>query len=491
MEPSRRAVLKGGALGAAAAGLVPSALARAPQKESYEEHLFLLDRATWGYTTQGMAELRSMGWEDWLEWQLDWENIDDSVADGLLANVCPTSVMTPWEIYQSFSDLPTVTIQMAQLTYPLYGWYTRRQLFYRMAEFWSNVLNTYVGMTGQEWLWGPYTAGLKPHALGNFRDLLQASAEGASMLFYLNQDQSDKDSPIQNYARELLELHTFGLSNDPSNPTYNETDMLEAARILTGWTFQPNGNGSFGDFHFDDNNHDFTPKRFQGVDYPSTGGPGKAEGDDLLTQLAGEYKTALHIAKRLIGHFITDHPPQAYIDGVAGAFHSSGGDIKATVRALFRKGIYLLPDTKKARRPLYLATALARATGGVMNGPGIVGHVQSMGYNPSHRATPDGFPTENEEWYDNLHPRLVFTAHAAHGGAGIKIADTKLDAMFPGPAGRYAAQANRSLAGGALPTSEVAQIQTALNAIDPALFDVRRDAIALVFASPTYQFHLA
>ena len=485
--PTRRTVLKGGVATAAVAGAAPAV--HAASSAIPAEHLFLLDRATWGFHPETVEEIRRLGWEEWIEYQLDWESIDDTAAEGALGSAVPTINMSPYQIWLTFQNFPYIAAQYAAITYPLRGWWSQRQLYTRMCEFWTNVFNTYVGMTNQEWLWTPYNEKLVPHALGNFRDLLQASAEGASMLFYLNQDQSDKDFPIENYARELLELHTLGLSDDPSAPTYNETDMLEAARILTGWRFDDSFTATYGDFVFDAAKHDTTPKRFLGVDYPSTGGPGKPEGDDLLQQLTDDPNTAVHIAKRMIGHFIMDDPPKAYVDSVAEAFHKSGGDIKQTVRALFRKSIYHLPERTKARRPLYLMTAFLRSVGPNLHGPGLAAHITKMGHAPSGRSTPDGYPTDSAEWYENLHPRVEWLALATHIGSGVKLSDQRLDELFEGTA-NLAAQANRLFAGGAMSDYEVARIQLALDNL-PAHVDPRRDAIALTFSAPTYQFLLA
>ncbi len=492
--PTRRAVLRTGALSAAAASLTTGRALADPFPQIKGPYLFLLDRATFGLESEMLTEINRRGWEGWLDWQLDPASIDDSAADAIIQSTLPSLSMTPWEIVQAYSANPGLPPIEAELAPIFRGYYSRRQLFYRICDFWSNVFSTFVLMGGQEWFYSPYhQARICANAMGNFRDLLQVSAEGASMLFYLNQDASSKTNPIENYARELLELHTLGLSDNPATPTYTEADVVAVAEILTGWGFKKTADSSLGDFEFRDSDHKKGKKYFLGVEYPSVSGPGKAEGDDLLDQICGNPNTAKHIAKRAIEYFVADDPPKWYLNQVADAFYQSGLDIPTLMRAVFDRSIYTRLGKKKRakmRRPLFLVTGFLRATKPAIVSGEFIGMLTAMGNLPGTHPAPDGFPTENEAWIPGIQPRLAFADAAVNQLAGFDLSDAMLDTLFDQSGFSIAQQADWIIAGGALPFSEVVRIEQHLASL-PAGVDPRREALSLALSSPTYQFLLA
>lgn len=204
----------------------------------------------------------------------------------------------------------------------------------RMTEFWFNHLNVFSGKGPVRPFVGSYVLDvIRPHALGKYEDMLLASAKHPAMLFYLDQAQSVAQGSTghrgnasglnENYARELLELHTLG-----ANAGYSQTDVNQLARILTGWTVAPNRADGF---RFSPQAHDYGEKRLLGVVFY---GEGLQEGEQAIRMLARHPATARRIAQRLASFFVSDNPPPALVDALARSFLDSGGDIPSTLRTL-------------------------------------------------------------------------------------------------------------------------------------------------------------
>ena len=187
--------------------------------------------------------------------------------------------------------------------------YSRRQLQERMVEFWSDHFNIYA-FKGQ----GPQFKvvddheTIRAHALGKFRDLLGASARSAAMLGYLDNTSNRKGVPNENYARELMELHTLGVHGG-----YTQRDVKEVARCLTGWTTEKHWHR--GRFLFDPDAHDNGAKQVLGLTIAPGGGV--TDGERVLDMLAGHPSTARHLARKLCVHFLGD-APDAWVSRLAG-----------------------------------------------------------------------------------------------------------------------------------------------------------------------------
>ena len=244
---SRRTVLKGGAAGAALLGL--SAAPRASvSSASLDPQLFLLDRLTYGLNQDLLGEIQTRGYTGFLNWQLAPKLIDDSAAESIVTGVefgyplwfdqnsgnpnpaKMTNVLnkTPSELFLQFPEETsgTTPLTMSVLAVMLRAIYSRRQLFYVMTDFWQNVHNVFIGQERQHALWMPFQENvIYPNALGNYADMVKASARHSSMMLYLDQFKSKQSDPVENYARELMELHTLGLKDGVS--IYDETDVEE------------------------------------------------------------------------------------------------------------------------------------------------------------------------------------------------------------------------------------------------------------------------
>lgn len=255
---------------------------------------------------------------------------------------------------------------------------SKKQLQEVLVDFWSNHFNEDVKK-------GPVAAlkvpderfVIRPNLNGSFRTLLGATAKSPAMLWYLDNAMSTVEKPQmegkrkgginENYARELMELHTLGVDGG-----YTQQDVQEVARCLTGWGL----NRATGEFRFNPREHDNGPKRVLGVEIPAGGGI--KDGEQVLDILAAHPSTAKFLAKKLCMRFVSDEPPASLLNKVAAAFTASQGDLTATYRALFLAPEFLAQGAYRAKikSPLEFVVSSVRALGGT--------------YSPPNAATPMG-----------------------------------------------------------------------------------------------------
>jgi uncharacterized protein (DUF1800 family) len=274
-------------------------------------------------------------------------------------------------------------------------------LLARMTEFWFNHLNVFSGKGPVRPFVGHYVINvIRPHALGKFEDLLLASARHPAMLFYLDQAQSVADGSQghrgharglnENYARELLELHTLGVDNG-----YSQADVRELARILTGWTVAPHSDDGF---RFNPQMHDRGEKRFLGKMFSDRG---VQEGEDVVRLLARHPATARRIANRMATFFVSDQPSQALVDKLARTFSQSQGDIRSTLRALISSAEFWAADQSLFKTPYDFACSALAALGGVGNPRQTASALAFLAQagQPVHGwQTPDGYKTDKATW---------------------------------------------------------------------------------------------
>jgi uncharacterized protein (DUF1800 family) len=218
------------------------------------------------------------------------------------------------------------------------------------------------------------------------------------MLFYLDNFFNLASAPNENYARELMELHTLGVDGG-----YSETDVKEVARCFTGWSirFPDDVSGDYGSFVFVPVVHDDSAKTVLGN--AIQGGGGQTDGEQVLDILAAHPSTGQFIATKLCRRFISDTPRQATIDAVAAAFTQSSGDIKTTLRALFASEEFRNSADLKFCRPAEYLSGLVRALAPDTPYPTDNGllffFAQSiLGQLPFYWATPDGYPDKKSYW---------------------------------------------------------------------------------------------
>jgi uncharacterized protein (DUF1800 family) len=258
---------------------------------------------------------------------------------------------------------------------------------------------------------------IRPNALGKFRTLLGSVARSPAMMYYLDNYVSRIDSINENYARELLELHTLGADGG-----YTQQDVIEVARAFTGWTIDglprtPNGFGRVY-FKYAGSMHDTAAKTVLG--HRLAPGRGRQDGEDVLDILARHPSTAHFIAFKLARRLVSDEPPPALVDRAAETFTRTDGDIAEVVRTIVFSREFFSRDAfrSKVRTPFEFLVATMRALDISTDARGAAARTLAEFGQPVYgRATPDGWPDYNEAWINSgaILKRVFFSADLLEG----------------------------------------------------------------------------
>jgi uncharacterized protein (DUF1800 family) len=353
----------------------------------------LLRRATFGPTPETLGEATMLHLEGWLEWQLAPQTIDDTFTDGLMARY-PLLGLSSAQLQNQLDDGSYDAMnELVRATIARQVW-SRRQLQEVMVDFWSNHFNV---TTPSGSVWDLKTTEdrevIRPNALGNFSDLLMASAKSPAMLRYLNNDRSRGDRTNENYGRELLELHTVGVDGG-----YTEADVLNSAYIMTGFSIADDGSFLYRpDYHYTG------PVTVLGFSSANAAEDGLAVGEEYLRYLATHPATANYLATKLAIRFVADEPPASLIATLAQTYLDNGTAIAPVLRALFTSPEFWNSLGAKVRRPLEDVVASTRVLG-VQPGDGTDGiqslyyQARELGMAPLGWNPPDGYPDVASEW---------------------------------------------------------------------------------------------
>jgi uncharacterized protein (DUF1800 family) len=288
-----------------------------------------------------------------------------------------------------------------------------------MADFWFNHFNVFGGKQIEAALLPEYeTRSLRPNALGNFADLLEATARSPAMLIYLDNWRSRRGGLNENYARELLELHTLGVAGG-----YTQRDIIEVARCFTGWTVEePQQDPRFV---FRPRMHDFGPKLVLGqVIAP---GGGEEDGEKVLRILAGHPSTARFIAGKLARRFVSDDPPEALVERLATTYQRTQGDIRSMLRTIFESPEFWSRRALRAkvRSPLELVAGAVRALDASVSDPLALSRAVARIGEPLYAAQPPtGYGDTAQAWLSSgaLLARIDFGLQLANGQVqGVKV----------------------------------------------------------------------
>ncbi len=394
-----------------------------------------LSRLTYGARPDDAKKVRSIGLERWIAQQLSPERLDDRRADSIVATYrslgTPTSRIVALfrdarsqqqqqqrdtgamraadpgmdsrrELQQTYTEVASAKLARAVVS--------ERQLYEQMVDFWENHFSVFSGK-GQTRLYIPaYDRDvIRPRALGRFRDLLGAVASSPAMLFYLDNAQSVADSSHrtlagvrrlglrrggrglnENYARELMELHTLGVDGG-----YTQDDVVEVARALTGWTIDQGE----GVFVFRPAAHDADEKMVLGTRLKA--GRGIEDGEQVLDILARHPSTARHITRKLVIRFVSDSAPPALVDRCAAEFARTEGGIRQTLQCVVTSPEFFTAAAYRAKvkTPFELVASAFRATGATPDRtPRAAQIVARLGQPIFGRQTPDGWPENAGEW---------------------------------------------------------------------------------------------
>ena len=330
---------------------------------------------------------------------------------------------------------PQMVVTELQRAKLLRAVYSERQLYELMVDFWENHFSIFSNKDDDRYLLTGYDREtIRPFAMGRFRDLLGATAHSPAMLFYLDNWRSSvprpyaatKDKPAgvdgglnENYARELMELHTLGVDGG-----YTQKDVQEIARCFTGWTIQkPNEQGLF---LYRPGLHDDGEKIVLGHKILPGGGP--ADGERVLDILATHPATARFIATKLARRFISDEPPPSVIDRAAAMFLKTDGSIRETLRAIVTSPEFFSTTTYRAkmRSPFEYVAAAMRALNAETDGDRpVLDAIGRMGQPVFGRITPDGYADRADQWLSS--GAMIARFNFASALATNKIKGTKID----------------------------------------------------------------
>jgi uncharacterized protein (DUF1800 family) len=297
--------------------------------------------------------------------------------------------------------------------------YSQRQLYELVVDFWNNHFNIFAAKGADRWLTTAYDRDtIRPNALGKFRDLLLETAKSPAMLFYLDNWLSvSPNGPVgrlpanvrrrglnENYAREIMELHTLGVDGG-----YTQQDVREVARCFTGWTLlRPRGDS---EFHFEPRLHDNGAKTVLGTRIAAGGG--MEDGVKVIDLLSRHPSTAKFIATKLARRFVADEPPVSLINRTAEAFRQSDGDIRAVVRTILESPEFYAPEAyqAKTKKPLeYVASALRITNADTKVTHQLVRYLGRMGEPLFLAQPPTGYSDVGTSWIsaDMLLTRMNF-----------------------------------------------------------------------------------
>jgi len=401
----------------------------------------VLDHLTFGATAASIAEFNALGANDdarlnaFLDQQLNPAAINDSAVDSRLAAAGYTTLGK--SLAQLWADHvaadPAYDVRMrpaseAQRSALVRAVHSRRQLLEVVSGFWHDHFNVTVTDFSAGPVYVHYQRDvIRANALGNFRTMLEAVAQSTAMMYYLDNLSNTRSGPNENFARELMELHTLGAENylgfmdpfqvppcpeDPAYPIgYTDNDVYETASAFTGWSVK-NGHWQYptendGTFVYRSAWHDAGPKYVLGkYVYPEQ--PAMKDGRDILDRLASHPRVAKFICKKLIRKFVTDRPGQALIDSAAAVFRANWqqpDQIAKTLRHILTSDAFKNSWGMKNRRPLELAIGALRALGtswtpavGDAKTDELFWRLGPTGHLPYEWPAPNGYPDTGLAW---------------------------------------------------------------------------------------------
>jgi uncharacterized protein (DUF1800 family) len=527
----------GGERPAAAAPATPPAAAPAAAVDGDRRIVHSLSRLSYGPRPGDLERVRAMGVSAWIDRQLRPRTIDDSATERALAEL-PTLNMPIHELLREFPRPdPKIRAQIASgemsrqemlERYPMDKRPVRialelqaakvvravtseRQLEEVMVDFWFNHFNVFAGKGDVRWYVSAYEReAIRPYAMGRFPDLVRATAHHPAMLFYLDNwasarpdftvlagpNRGRKAGLNENYARELMELHTLGVDGG-----YTQKDVTEVARAFTGWTIdRPQTDGRFV---FRPRMHDTGEKLVLGHRIPAGGG--RDDGERVIEVLVRHPATARFVATKLVRRFVSDTPPPALVTRVAGTYTSTAGDIPSMLRTIFESPEFFSEEAYRAKikKPFEFVASAVRALGGHTDAQGAMALARASAEigEPLYQAQPPtGYADRSEAWVNAgaLLARMNFALGLASGRyphVSIELAPLVAGADPHSPAAvldRLLATIVADQAGAqtrAVLTAQLTEPQiTRLSPDDrgPANTDVAKLA-ALVIGSPEFQ----
>ncbi len=456
-------------------------LAKAASGPTPEQRL--IQRITMGWTTAEQAKINEIGYDAYLGEQLDYTSLDDSELEDAIADRYVTIAQGPERLLNTVASETYGQLFAATL---LRSIYSPRQLFERMTVFWTDHFNINLIRNRGVLKLVDDREVIRRHALGKFPNMLRASARSPAMLEYLTNDTNTKRHANENYARELMELHTMGADNG-----YTQQDVREVARAFTGWSTRAGftfGNDPLGSFFYRHFEHDTDAKTVLGHRIPAGGAMG--DGERVLDILAEHPNTAHFIAYKLTRYFWGYEPPRGLVNQVAQKYMQTGGSIRPMLRVILRKA-RMATATPKLKRPYHTMVSAVRALGAQVNDPGpAVSELFAAGHLPFTWAPPNGFPDSEDYWAGSVRNRWAFAPKIVDLRRPLRIG-FDIPALDPSrnptlTRGQVRGRLDRQLTGRQMSGATKSALRNYL-AAGPLRADRIRDATGLALSSPEFQ----
>ncbi len=430
--------------------------------ELSSDDLVWINRITWGINLPAAQEYQHLGRAAWTEKQLTWQGDDalpPAIRDRIAAMpVSQTSLArllserrAAQQAIQKMSNPEQIATQRKQLNQQanqlvqqdiernlLRDLYAENQLEQVMSWFWFNHFNVFRHKGLDELMVADYMeTAIRPHALGQFSDLVWATLTHPAMLFYLDNQQNAVGHSNENYARELMELHTLGV-----NGGYTQADVQALAGILTGLDFRLPGQCLPGQnvlpdvpvqdinplFCYGPARHDNSARIFLGHTFPANGG--RENVVKAVNLLIHSPATAHHVCLEMAVYLLGDQPPAEVVDAMATMFENTDGNIASTLRVLFDSPAFLSQRNRQFKDPQrYVLSAVRLLYGNdpVQNLRPLIGGLHQLGEPPYEHISPDGYPLSGSAWMsaDQISKR-VDLAQKLFQSAGVLFTDENI-----------------------------------------------------------------
>jgi uncharacterized protein (DUF1800 family) len=417
----------------------------------HREDALWLQRVEFGLDSAAVAQYRSAGRERFLDQQLAARDgtlpapIAAQIAAMEVSHTDPAQALADvnaqYKAINAMSDGPdkdqarkSVNDAGNKLAYQavrrdlLRAVYSPSQLQEQMVWFWLNHFSVHQYKANLRWLMGDYEEhAIRPHALGHFYDLVLATLEHPAMLQYLDNNQNAVGHLNENYARELMELHTLGVDGG-----YTQQDVQQLARVLTGVginvgdapRLKPEWQPLYrrtGAFEFNPARHDFGPKTLLGH---AITGSGFSEVENAVKLIVHEPACARFVSRELAIYFVADEPPPQLVARMAQSFMRSDGDIAAVLRTLFLSREFTAALGGKFKDPMrYVVSAVRFAYDDrpIANTRPLLNWLNGLGEGPYNKATPDGYALTEQSWASSgqMSRRFEIARAIGSGNAGL------------------------------------------------------------------------
>ncbi|QKY02497.1 DUF1800 domain-containing protein [Janthinobacterium lividum] len=437
---------------AGCAATEPAVQAGHRAQTSSAQDIAMLERVSWGVSGGSVRQVQVQGWNAYLQAQLHpgKATLPPAIAaqiDAMTISQVPLDQLV-FSIEQKRKEsagvMDDMAKQQAQKEYQqelnrlareaatrslLLDVYSPNQLQQQLSWFWLNHFSVHQGKHNLRAMVGDYEANaIAPHALGKFRDLLGATVHHPAMLRYLDNEANAAKRINENYARELMELHTLGV-----NGGYSQADVQELARILTGVgvnlgadtpKVKPALQSQYvrrGLFEFNPNRHDYGDKQFLGQ---TVKGRGLAELDEALDRLSRSPATAHFISGKLAQYFVGDNPPAPLVARMAATFQQSDGMIADVLQTMFSSPEFKQSLGKKFKDPMHYVVSAVRLSYDdkpILNAGPMLSWLSRMGQPLYGRQTPDGYPLADASWASpgQMTTRFDIARTIGSGSAGL------------------------------------------------------------------------